>query len=110
MGKKLPSVFANKIEKNINNNERVYYSKKEEQNDENRGEKNYQKLDSNLNINQKINKIFSSTNYVYKMNVRIILKDNKIERKIIGKNATHLITMENELIPIGDIIDIEIIK
>ena len=35
------------------------------------------------------------------------LKDGTVTKRIIGKNNTHLITMENELIPISDIIDIK---
>lgn len=107
MEKKLPGIFANKIDKNISNNKDVYYSANndskleisESRNDES-------KKDSNLNVYQKINKIFSSTRYVYKADVRIQLKDEQIDCRIIGKNATHLITMDNKLIPISDIIDI----
>lgn len=107
MEKKLPGIFANKIDKNISNNKDVYYSANndskleisESRNDES-------KKDSNLNVYQKINKIFSSTRYVYKADVRIQLKDEQIDCRIIGKNATHLITMDNKLLPISDIIDI----
>lgn len=112
MEKKLPSVFANKIEKNINNNESVYYScnNNEPVKKQKMSSKITEKFDSNLNINQKINKIFSSTKYVYKADVRIYLKNENIDCKIIGKNATHLITMDNKLIPLSDIIDIEFIN
>lgn len=113
MDKKLPSVFANKIEKKINNNEQIYYSKLEDKKEINKN--NYDKehleiIGNNLNINQKINKIFSSTKYVYKADVHIILKNGEIEDRIIGKNSTHLITMDNKLIPIGDIIDINFVE
>lgn len=113
MDKKLPSVFANKIAKDIDNNEKVYYSKLEnkvENNDQTNTKKNTNKLESNLNVNQKINKIFGSTKYVYKADVRILLKNGEIEDRIIGRNSTHLITMDNKLIPIADIIDIDFIE
>lgn len=111
MDKKLPGIFANKIDKNISNNKDVYYSANndskleisESRNDES-------KKDSNLNVYQKINKIFSSTRYVYKADVRIKLKNEQINCRIIGKNATHLITMDNKLIPISDIIDISFLE
>jgi len=109
MNKKLPSVFANKIVKNINNNERVYYSKSEENNkieDEKEVKNDKYRLGSNLNINQKINKIFSSARYVYKADVHILLKSGEVDERIIGRNSTNLITINNKLIPISDIVDI----
>ena len=105
MEKKLPKVFANKIEKELNNNERIYYD---------RGEAKEEKVESKTNIsseftiNQKINKIFGSSRYVYKADVKIKLNDgNTVDKKIIGRNKNELITMDNELIKISDIVDIE---
>lgn len=107
MEKKLPGIFANKIDKNISNNKDVYYSANNDSKSEISESRNDEsKKDSNLNVYQKINKIFSSTRYVYKADVRIQLKNEQIDCRIIGKNATHLITMDNKLIPISDIIDI----
>ncbi|MEG2322541.1 MAG: hypothetical protein RSB71_03580 [Bacilli bacterium] len=94
MEKKLPKVFANDINKSLTNNDRFYYGKEE-------------KPKSKIPISQKINKIFSSTNYVYKADVDITLNSGKVSKKIIGRNKTDLITMDNELIKISDIIDIE---
>ena len=97
--KKLPSVFKNTLSKDINNNDRVYttFQSKDIEVNETQG----------LNVLQKINLIFNSSNYVYKANVDIKLKDKIITKQIIGKNKTHLITKENELIPISDILDIK---
>ena len=58
------------------------------------------------NIYQKLNDIFSSERYVYKAEVDIMTKDGKITTQIIGQNKTHIITMDNKLIPITDIEDI----
>ncbi len=112
MEKKLPGIFANKIERGIDNNSNVYYSANNEKVD-NVGDNNKsdnKQLDSSLNVNQKINKIFNSTKYVYKADVHICLKNEEIDCRIIGKNATHLITMDNKLIPISDIIDINFLE
>lgn len=97
MSKKLPGVFAGKVNKNSGNNSNVYYSNHEDRSI---------KVD-NRNINQKINDIFSSNNYIYKADVKIKLKNETINKRIVGKNSTHLITIDNELIPITDIVDIE---
>lgn len=99
MNKKLPKVFVNKVNKS-GNNENVFYSNNKEKTSSNFGK----------NINQKISEIFKSSNYVYKALVEIVLKDKTIVKQIIGKNKNNLITMENELIPITDIIDIKIKK
>lgn len=100
MEKKLPEIFHNKIEKKLNNNESVFYSKdnKKIETEDNRND--------NLNISQKINQIFSSPNYIYKADVLIKLKDKELNTRIIGRNKNFLITMDNQLIPITDILDI----
>ncbi len=98
--KDLPKVFHNRLDKKFNNNESVYYSDRDIKDD----------TIDNRTILQKINDIFASPNYVYKANVEITLKDKKINKRIIGRNANYLITMDNNLIPITDIIDIKSTK
>ena len=104
MEKKLPKVFANKIDKELKNNATVYYDKNEVRNE--------QKDNSNsiFTVNQKINQIFSSARYVYKADVIITTKNGKVNKRIIGRNRNELITMDNEVININDIIDIEFKK
>lgn len=108
MNKKLPSIFANKIDKKLENNSRVSVTK-----NENREEVPIQKKEIKTdfkNINQKISEIFASPKYVYKVSVTITLKDRIVTKKIIGKNSRYIITIDNELIPIDDIVDIEFTK
>lgn len=100
MEKKLPGIFANKIDKKLNNNSSYFVSKKENMIDENKTN------ESNINVNQKIRNIFNSMRYVYKADVEIVLKDKKIIKRIIGKNDGSLITIDNELIPLSEIKDI----
>ena len=102
--KKLPSIFQNDISKKMNNNEEIYYSF------ENKEETRNTEVIQGKNVLQKINSLFNSSNYIYKIDVEIKLKDKTINEKIIGKNKTHLITMNNELISISDIQDIKLIK
>lgn len=105
--KDLPKVFHNKIDKTFNNNKSVFYSSnKSSDNDSN----NSNELIDKRNVLQKINSIFSSPNYVYKANVEITLKDKKVTKRIIGRNKDYIITMDNDLIPIIDIIDIKSTK
>ncbi len=100
--KDLPKVFRNNIDKKFNNNRNVYYSSNDSTVTESVNEKK--------NVLQKINEIFSSPNYVYKANVEITLKDKKVTKRIIGRNKNYIITMDNDLIPITDIIDIKSTK
>ncbi len=100
--KDLPKVFHNKIDKKFDNNKSVFYSNERSNNIED-------SIDTR-NVLQKINDIFSSPNYVYKANVEITLKDKKITKRIIGRNKNYIITMDNDLILITDIIDIKSLK
>lgn len=96
--KEIPKVFHNNINKSFNNNKSVFYS----------GNNDVDKKTVNPKlINQKINEIFSSPNYIYKANVEIKLKDKTVNKRIIGRNKNYLITMDNTLIPIVDIVDIK---
>ena len=99
--KELPKVFHNKIDKKFDNNRSVFYSNNSYEED--------RSVDTRT-VLQKINEIFSSPNYVYKANVEITLKDKKITKRIIGRNKNYIITMDNDLIPIIDILDIKSTK
>jgi hypothetical protein len=109
MGKKLPSLYVNKIEKNINNNVMSYYSGHNKNN--NKKVTNTEKKGStvsNINIKNKISEMFASPNYVYKMNVAITLKNDEVVNKsIIGQVEDKLLAIDEELINIKDIKDIK---
>ena len=93
----LPKVFHS-VNKKFNNNRAVFYSK------------NSAESENKKTIYQKINDIFSSLNYIYKANVEISLKDKIIVKRIIGRNKEYLITMDNDLVKISDILDIKTVK
>ena len=106
MEKKLPGIYANKVEKDRGNNTKVAYSSSEEVRREPKKENKVNTGVPEMNINQKLHNIFNSTRYVYKADVTIVTKTETMHRKIIGQNNMHLITIDNELIPISDIVDI----
>ena len=114
MNNKLPKIFANKIDKKIKNNKEVYVSApepKEQLETNNKKEPPKQnKKTINKTIEQKINEIIKSNNYIYKIPVKIQLKDEEIITNIIGKNNKNIITMDNKLIKINEIKNIEIDK
>ena len=91
---KLPNVFASPITKKLNNYQDLYRSDKDI--------KTYNPKD----INKKINEIFGSLNHVYKSRVRITMNDGIHEEEIVGKTNINLLTIDNKLIKITDILDI----
>ncbi|MBQ9318146.1 MAG: hypothetical protein IJR82_00745 [Bacilli bacterium] len=105
MSKDIPKVFHNTINKQLKNNKDVYYSANNNGDNIPLEKNNIKKV---KNIKQKINQIFTSPNYVYKANVIIITKEQTRKEKIIGRNSKYLITMDNQTIPIDDIMDINI--
>lgn len=107
MKKELPKVFANKIDKVLTNNETVSYSFRKK--DDHQGSKIIKPIieKKNMDVTQKIDAIFNSPGYVYKANVIVKLNSGTVNKQIIGKNNTHIITIDNELIPIKDILDID---
>ena len=92
---KLPRVYANPIDKSLNNVQEIYKDNltREEI--------------SPKNINRKINEIFASSNHIYKSRVKITYKDHSSEETIVGKTNLNLLTMDGKLIKITEIMDIE---
>ena len=100
-------VYANKIDKNIDNNAKVYYSNNQSEDRGNLIKKLPEMKNNSKNISQKINDIFNSKSYIYKADVIIKTKNGEIKKRLVGKNSRYLITSSNELIPIIDVIDIK---
>ena len=90
-----PKVFANPINKKIDNVQDLFRSDKES------------RSINPVDVNKKINEIFASRNHVYKSKVKITLKDKVIEKEIVGKTNINLLTLDGNLIRITDIVDIE---
>lgn len=98
----LPSLYKGKTKKNKNQNETVIQKVKE-------NVKNVVK--ERKNINNKIKDIFSSPNYVYKADVNMILKDGTtLKKTIIGRTNNSLITIDDELINVSNIVQIDFVK
>lgn len=96
--KKLPNLYTNTFNKKIDNSIDFITIKETEEKEK--------KL-SQQEINKKIDNIFKSTNYIYKIKVLITLENEIITETIIGKKGNNLITINNKLININNIIDIK---
>lgn len=99
--KRVPEIFVNKINKNISNNKEVYYS----YNDKNVYEEEI--IPNEYDLQQKINKLFKSNDFIYKKKFKIKTKDYEREYTIISKNYDYLLCIDGTKIYIKDIIDIK---
>ncbi len=100
----LPKVFRNNNTGVIKNNVEQYYSK------EDNLKTNLELTNDNMKpiiIKKKINDIFNSNSFIYKVNVIITTIDGDKECTLIARNNDSLLTLNNEKILISDILDIK---
>ncbi len=96
--KDLPKVFANPINKDLNNNRSYSYDRLEEKtNDRNEGD-----------VQNKINKLFKNEQTIYSIDCIIKFANEEGKYSIIGKTNNNLVTKNQKIIPIKDIYDIEL--
>ena len=98
--KKLPKLFTNSFNEKIDNS-KEYTTVREKVIEENKLTK--------YEINKKIDMIFKSKNYIYKVDVLVKFNDKELNTTLIGKTSDNLITLDNKLIKISDIKDIKLI-
>lgn len=94
----LPNVFQNRNINIDNNQQDLFYG--------NEIIKKETTSSNNKDIKNTLKKLFASKNYVYKLDVVIETKKNTMKTTIIGQTNNHLITLDNQLIPISEIVDI----
>lgn len=96
--KDLPKVFANPIDKALNNNRSYSYGKLEEE----------RKSRDEQEVLRKIDNIFKSETTLYSIDCIIKFEKNEGKYTIIGKTNNNLVTKSQKLIPIREIYDIEL--
>ncbi len=96
--KDLPRVFANPIDRNLNNNREFSYGRLE----------NEKQTRDERAVLEKINKLFKSDSTVYSIDCIIKFESNEERYTIIGKTSNNLVTKTQKLIPIREIYDIEL--
>lgn len=93
---KLPSVYANKIEKDLKNNTDYYHG--------DRGRVTPKDL-------KELKSLFDSNGYVNRLQVLFTLKDGqKVEEKLVLCKTDGFVTLNNQKILFDDIVDYEIKK
>ncbi len=98
MNKKIPKVFVNNIKK-IDNNKIVFYSLNDKE--------EVEEYPSKIEINNKINNLFKSNDFIYKKKINIKTKNYNKDFIIISKNSNYLLTLEGNRIYFDDILDIK---
>ena len=103
--KKLPKIFQNDLNKNINNNKKVYNGLKDNKEIE---IKEIKIDDSNktLTVKEKIKNLINSNNYIFNTKVILVFENERKECNIAGVVNNHIITMDNEIIKISELKDI----
>lgn len=104
MNKKLPGVFVNKNTGVIKNNKEQFYSKEEVSSNKDNIMNDNIKM---IMVRKKINDLFNSDNFVYKVKAIITTSEGDKEYTLIAKNNDSLLTINNESIPISEILDIK---
>lgn len=90
--KDLPKVFANPIDKVLVNNKNF----------------SFDRIKDDVSLEEKIDSLFkNNSNRIY---CTITTSKNKANHIIIGKTNNNLVTINEHLIPIREILDIEILE
>ena len=93
--KKLPKVYVSPIDKDLQNNKQLFYSKLSEESQ------------NTKSVIQKINDIFHSRNFVYKKDVLVTTKNGSKVISLVGRTNNALLSLDKEKILISDIIEIK---
>ena len=96
--KDLPKVFANPIDKKLNNNRTFSYGKLESD----------RHTRNEAQVLEKINKLFKDERTMYSIDCLIKFANNEEKHTIIGKTSNNLVTKNQRLIPIREIYDIDL--
>lgn len=106
--KELPKMYRNRIDKEIDNNIKTFSTMYNNDRIVKTSSRNNNIINNknNYTVEQKIVNLFNSPNYIYKIDVVIVTDKERMNKRIVGKTKTYLITMDNEYIPINTIRDI----
>ena len=93
--KKLPKIYQNNIDKKINNNKEIYYSKYSN------------KEERTSDIGLLLDGIFNSDKSVYNIPVIINTSNKSYDTYLVARTNSYILTIDQEKIYIKDIISIK---
>ena len=94
--KKLPKIYQNQIKKNICNNKLSCFVETKKIN-------NIEEETHDISLDE----IFSGLGYSYNIPVIITTKENEYKTSLIARTKRNIITIDNEVIPLSEIISIK---
>lgn len=106
MAKQLPKIFQSPISHKIENNNKMFYSLNQEKAAQNAPiiSQNNKNIES---VEKTLDNLFHTTGYIFNIPVEIVTKEKKLQTKIAGKVKNTIITLDNDVIPITEIISIK---
>lgn len=87
--RELPKIYNATKEKTFLNNNSFFYGEYK-----------------NKQVKHTVDDLFKP-NEIYREKVKLVLKDRTVEKMIIGRTQNNLITLDNEIIPVSEIVEIE---
>ena len=91
--KKLPELYKNLNTKLIDNNKKVYYMKED-------------RSVNTTSVENELNSIFNSLGYSYNIPVELVTKTSTYHTSLVAKTKENVLTIDNQTIPIRDIVRI----
>ncbi len=110
MQKKLPKIYQSSFSHKVDNNNKVFYSfYQNKQSMENYPysanlESNHQEEKS---VESTLRELFQTTGYIFNIPVEIKTSTRTLDTKIAGKVKNTIITLDNDVIPISEIVSIK---
>lgn len=101
MKKDLPKIYANPLEKKIQNSQELFYEELRMEKETNSNEI--------VDVEKKLSRIFAAKDFVYKKEVRITTDKEVLIKHLVGKTESHVLTLDNMAIPIMNVIDVEVL-
>ena len=110
MNKKLPSIFKNEIDKKIDNNKKVFYSKYESVGNvvEKTSEVDSSNDRSVSSLSSSLDDLLKNNQFIFNVPVEISLKEEIVNTKIVSKVGDHLLTSSGKIINLEDVLLIRI--
>lgn len=116
MDKKLPSIFKSDLNKKIENNKKVFYSKYESVG--NIVEKSSEVVEENSmdrgnttevrSFSESLDSLLKNNQFIFNVPLEISLKNETINTKLVSKVGDHLLTNTGKVIKLEDILLIKI--
>lgn len=103
--KRLPKVYQNDFNKKIKNNREVCYLDQERSSTSHTVESSFPH-----SVEDALLEIFSGVGYAYNIPIILTTTNKVYETSLIAKTKNNVITLDNDIIPISDIKNIDILK